>query len=170
MERLATLIGAGVGVGVAIDDLQCHLGVLELHLFILVLLQIHLLFALPLVGRCVVLVWQLLLLLAELLCKLLDLLALISVVPLGVMHRPSRATIVTTRRLMGVFVATWAMAPTSRCSCSSGCPDQWRIHATGLLHLLLVDTTLSSGIRIRLALPLEQVVNDRHDPLRPWHT
>jgi hypothetical protein len=38
MERLAMLVGAGVRVGVVVDGLQCPLGILELHLFILVLL------------------------------------------------------------------------------------------------------------------------------------
>jgi hypothetical protein len=72
MERLATLIGAGFGVGVAVDGLQRPLGILELHLLILVLLKIHLFFALPLTGRCAILA-RLLLLLMELFCELLHL-------------------------------------------------------------------------------------------------
>jgi hypothetical protein len=53
VERLVMLIGAGVRVRVrvVVDGIQCPLGILELHLLVLVLLQIHLLFALPLVGR-----------------------------------------------------------------------------------------------------------------------
>jgi hypothetical protein len=50
VERLVMLVGAGIGVGVAIDGLQRPLVVLEFHLLILVLHRIHLLFALPLVA------------------------------------------------------------------------------------------------------------------------
>jgi hypothetical protein len=87
LERLVTLVGAGVGVGVAVDSPQCPHGILELYLFLLVLLRIHLLFALLLVGRRAVLVRLLLLLLTELFRKLLDLPALLAAVVPGVMHR-----------------------------------------------------------------------------------
>jgi hypothetical protein len=60
---------------VAVAAPQCPLGILELHLLILVLLQIHLLFALPLTGRCAILAW-LLLFLTELFRELLELSAL----------------------------------------------------------------------------------------------
>jgi hypothetical protein len=73
MEHLAMLIGAGVGAGVVIEGFQCPLGILVIHLVILVMLWIHLLFALPLMRRHIVLVWLLLLLLMDLLHKLLDL-------------------------------------------------------------------------------------------------
>jgi hypothetical protein len=73
MEHLAMLIGAGVGAGVVIEGFQCPLGILVIHLVILVMLWIHLLFALPLMRRHIVLVWLLLLLLTDLLHKLLDL-------------------------------------------------------------------------------------------------
>jgi hypothetical protein len=86
VERLVTLVGVGVGVGVAVDNPHCPHGILELYLFLLVLLGIHLLFALQLVGRRAVLVRLLLLLLAELFRKLLDLLALHDAVVPGVMH------------------------------------------------------------------------------------
>jgi hypothetical protein len=38
MEHLAALIVAGLKVGVAIDGLQCPLGILELHLCIFLLM------------------------------------------------------------------------------------------------------------------------------------
>jgi hypothetical protein len=86
VEHLARLVDARVGVGVAVDGLQCPLGILELHLLILALLWIHLLFALILVGMCAILM-RLLLLLTELFRELLNFPALSGVVAHGVMHR-----------------------------------------------------------------------------------
>jgi hypothetical protein len=48
MEHLAALVVIGLRVRVVIDGLQCPL---ELHLYVLLLLRIHLLFALPLTER-----------------------------------------------------------------------------------------------------------------------
>jgi hypothetical protein len=70
MERLATLIVTRLKVKVAIDDLQCPPGILELHLYVFLLLQVNFLFALPLMGRCAILA-RLLHLLAESECVLL---------------------------------------------------------------------------------------------------
>jgi hypothetical protein len=53
------------------EHLQRLLGIVELHLHILLLLMVHLLFALPMVGRRTFLT-QLLLLLVELFHELLD--------------------------------------------------------------------------------------------------
>jgi hypothetical protein len=56
------IVVAGLGVRVVIDGLHLPLGVLECHLFILLLLKIQFLFALPLARRCTFLVRLLLLL------------------------------------------------------------------------------------------------------------
>jgi hypothetical protein len=48
MEHLTTLVVAGLRVRVAIDGLQCPLGILKLHLYVFLLLGVHLLLALPL--------------------------------------------------------------------------------------------------------------------------
>jgi hypothetical protein len=104
---------------VAIDGPHLPLGILEHHFFALLLLWIHLLFALPLTGRRAFLEW-LLLLLAKLLCELLDLLALSYAVACGVVHWALHATIITIGCLMGALVTLWASAPTNRYSSSSG--------------------------------------------------
>jgi hypothetical protein len=79
------LVAAGLRVRVAIDDLDRPLGILELHHLVVALVG-NLLIAFPLVGRCAVVAWLLLLLLAELFRELLDLLALLGVVAPGVVH------------------------------------------------------------------------------------
>jgi hypothetical protein len=45
------LVVTGLRVGVAIDGLQCPLGILKLHLCVFLLLGVHLLLVLPLAGR-----------------------------------------------------------------------------------------------------------------------
>jgi hypothetical protein len=60
---------------VAIDNLQCPPGILELYLYVFLLMWVHFLFALPLAGRRTILA-LLLHLFAELFSELLDLLAL----------------------------------------------------------------------------------------------
>jgi hypothetical protein len=75
VEHLAALVVTGLRVGVAIDGLQCPLGILKLHLCVFLLLGVHLLLALPLAGRCTILA-LLLHLFAELFSELLDLPAL----------------------------------------------------------------------------------------------
>jgi flagellar biosynthesis protein FliQ len=72
MERLAALAVAGLRVGVAIDGLQCPLGILKLHLCVFLPLVVHLLLALPLAGRRTILA-LLLHLFVKLFRELLDL-------------------------------------------------------------------------------------------------
>jgi hypothetical protein len=122
VEYLATLVRARVAIGVAIDGLQCPLGVLELHLLVLILLRIHLLFSLPLMGRRAFLALLLLHLHMELLRELLYLKALLSTVVPGIAIRASHDTVIIVRCLMGLLVTSWTMAPTCRCNCSGGCP------------------------------------------------
>jgi hypothetical protein len=74
VEHLAVLVVTGLRVGVAIDGLQCPLGILKLHLCIFLLLGVELLLALPLAGWCAIL--ALLHLFVELFHELLDLPAL----------------------------------------------------------------------------------------------
>jgi hypothetical protein len=156
MERLTTLVDAGLRVGVAIDGLQCPLGILKLHLCVFLLLGVHLLLALPLAGRCTILA-LLLHVFTELFRELLDLPALRRGMTCGVVHRALRAVVVAIGRLTGVFVASWlATAPTRRCSCSSGHSSQ-RLVATSLLLLVVVvvaATALGLGPDTRLARPL----------------
>jgi hypothetical protein len=94
------LIVTGLRVGVAIDSLQCPLGILKLHLCVFLLLGVHLLLALPLVGRRTILV-LLLDLFVELFHELLDLLALRRGMARGVVHRALRAAIATIGWLKG---------------------------------------------------------------------
>jgi hypothetical protein len=86
MERLAVLVVAGLRVGMAIDILQCPLGILKLYLYVFLLLWVHFLFALPLVGRHSILA-LLLHLLAELICELFYLPALRCTMVRGVVHQ-----------------------------------------------------------------------------------
>jgi hypothetical protein len=150
------LVGARVGVRVAVDSLQHPLGVLVLHLLFLVFLRVHLLFALPLVGRRVIMARLLRLLLTDLLHELFDFLACLGAMALGVMHRASHTAVVVVERMTGVLVTTCVMAPTYCFSHSSGCTGQRLNFATDLLSnlllliLLLLATTLSSGIQIGL--------------------
>jgi hypothetical protein len=95
VNHLAVLIVTGLGVGVAVDGLQCPLGILELHLYILLLLRIYLFLALPLTGRSAVPTWLLLHLLMEFFRELLDLPTLQRVVAPTVVHGALRAAIVT---------------------------------------------------------------------------
>jgi hypothetical protein len=67
------LIAARLGLRVVVDGLQRPLGILELHLYVLLLLRIHLLFAFLLTGRRTILERLLLHLLMELFCEFLDL-------------------------------------------------------------------------------------------------
>jgi hypothetical protein len=99
---------------------------------------------------------RLLLLLAELFRKLLDLPAFSSALACVVMHRTSRATITAAGLLMGALVVAQEPASTSCCSCSGGCPGQRLVVVVGLLLIVLavvvvVAATLSSRSRIRLA-------------------
>jgi hypothetical protein len=87
VEVLAALVVTGLAVGVALDDLNRHLGIPELHLHLIVALSGNVLFAFPLVGRRAVTVELLLLLLTELLRELLDLPALLGAVAPRVVHR-----------------------------------------------------------------------------------
>jgi hypothetical protein len=152
VECFATLVVTRLGVGVAIDYLHLPLGVLECHLFILLLLRIHLSFALPLAGWHAFLA-LLLLLFVELFHKLPDLPGLTHVVARGVVHQASCTSVIATRCLMGALVTSWASGPTSCCSssCGGGSTGERLAIATGLLLLLpllpvvVVVVTLSSG-------------------------
>jgi hypothetical protein len=103
MECLAALIVPGLRVGVAVDGLHLPLIVLECHFFVLLFFRINFLFALPLARRRTFLM-RLLLFLAELFYKLLDLSTLTRTVAHRVMHRATGAAIITAGRLAGVLV------------------------------------------------------------------
>jgi hypothetical protein len=82
VELLAVLVVAGIRIGVVVDDLDCPLGVLELHLILVVALMGNVL-----LEKCAIAVGLLLLLLTELPRELLDLPALLSAMAPGVVHR-----------------------------------------------------------------------------------
>jgi hypothetical protein len=152
VERLAALVVTGLRVGVAIDGLQCPLGILKLHLYVFLLLGVDLLFALPLAGRHAILV--LLHLFAELFRELLDLPALHHGMARGVVHRALHATVIAIRWLTEVFPT---MAPTRHCSCGGGCPGQQLVAASLLLLIVVVAIATAWGLGPgagRSALPL----------------
>jgi hypothetical protein len=97
VELLAALIVTGLKVRVVIDDLDRPLGILELHLLLVIALTGNVLLAFPLAGRCAITAGLLLLLLMELLCKLLDLTALLGTAAHP--HRCRRAGAVAYRRV-----------------------------------------------------------------------
>jgi hypothetical protein len=137
VERFATLIVTGLRVGVAIDGLQCPLCILKLHLYVFLLLGVHLLLALPLMGRRAILA-LLLHLFTELFCDLLDLSALRHGMTRRVVHRALRAAVVAIGRLTGAFVPSrTATAPTHRYSCGGGRSVQ-RLVAASLLLIVVV--------------------------------
>jgi hypothetical protein len=148
------LVVTGLRVGVAIDGLQCPLGILKLHLCVFLLLGVHLLLALPLAGRRAILA-LLLYLFTELFCELLDLPALRRGMARGVVHRALCAAIIAIGRLTGAFVASRpATAPTRRCSSGSGRFGQRLVAANLLLVVVAVAATLGLGPDAGLALPL----------------
>jgi hypothetical protein len=154
VESFVALVVAGLGVGVAIDGLHLPLGILEHHLFILLLLRIHLLFALLMAGRCTFLAW-LLLLFVEVFHELLDLSVLTHAVAHRVMNQALGATVVTAGCLMRALVTSWASAPTHRHNCSYGGTNQRLVFAFGLLLLIfiiVVATTLRGSHHVRLAI------------------
>jgi hypothetical protein len=91
VECLATFVVTGLRVRVAVDDLQSPPDILELHLYVLLLLWVDFLLALPLTGRCAILLRVLLHLLTELFRELFDLPALRHAMARGVVHRTLRA-------------------------------------------------------------------------------
>jgi hypothetical protein len=111
VERLVALIVDGFRVGVAVNGLHLPLGVLEHHLLILILLGVHLLFALTLSGRCELLA-RLLLYLTKLFHELLDFPTLTHVVTRRVMFQAPGIAIITVGQLMGALVTSRASAPT----------------------------------------------------------
>jgi hypothetical protein len=151
VELLAALIGAGVGVRVAVDGLERSFSVLKCHLLILliVVLMDNLLLALPLPRRCAITVRLQLLLLAELLRKPLDLPTLLDTVALGVVLWAPRTALVAAGGLSRSLVTTWAVAPTSHCRRSRSTSQ--RLVLAAILLLLLFATTMCSCIYIRLA-------------------
>jgi hypothetical protein len=92
------LVVTGLRVRTAINSLEAPFGFLEPHSILLVLFRVCLLFALPLVGRCVVaaLLFQLF---AVLFCELLDLPALLDAVACGVVHWTMRPSVIAVGRL-----------------------------------------------------------------------
>jgi hypothetical protein len=146
VELLVVFVGAGVKVRVAVDNLERPLGVLELQLLLLVAVGGNLLLAFPLLGRRAIASWLLLLLLAELLRKLLDILALLCTVAPGVVYRAPWTALIAAE-------ATWATTPTYRSSnnSSSGSSGQRLVVAAGLLLPPVFATALSSGLCIGLA-------------------
>jgi hypothetical protein len=140
------LIITGLRVRVAIDGLQCPLGILKLHLCVFLLLGVHLLLALPLV--------LLLHLFVELFRELLDLPALRHGMARGVVHRALRTAVVAIGWLTGAFVASQpAMAPTRCYSCSSGRSGQWLVAASLLVVVVAAAVALGLGPSAGLALP-----------------
>jgi hypothetical protein len=119
VELLAALIVVELGVRVVVDDFDCPLGILELHLLLAVALTDNMLLTSPLVGRCAVVTGLLLLLLVKLLCNLLDLSSLLRAMAHGVVHWAPRPALVTAGGLVRSLVAAWAVAPTTR-YCESG--------------------------------------------------
>jgi hypothetical protein len=149
VELLVVLVVTGLRVGVAVDDLNHPLGILELHPLVVALMG-NVLLAFPLVGRCAIVVRLLLLLLTELLRELLDLLALLGAVAPRVVHQAPWPALITVGGLARLLVVTWVVAPTSRCcdSGDSGSVCQRLIVVVGLLLLpiFVLATALSSGI------------------------
>jgi hypothetical protein len=135
VELLVMLVVAGLGDGVVVDDLDCPLGVLELHLLLVVALVGNMLLAFPLAGRRAVMMGLLLLLLVELFHKLLDLPALLSAVAPGVVDRAPRSALITAEGLAWSLVAAWATTPISHCCDSGACQ---RFVVVGLLLPILV--------------------------------
>jgi hypothetical protein len=99
VELLVVLVVTGLGVEVAIDDLDRPLCILELHLLLLLALVGNLLLTFPLAGRRAIVARLLLLLLTELLRELLDLLALLGTVAPRVVHRAPWTALVATKGL-----------------------------------------------------------------------
>jgi hypothetical protein len=154
VDLLVVLVVTGFGVRVAIDDLNFPLGILELHLILLVTLVGNLLLAFPLVGRCAVTAWLLLLLLAELLHELLDLPAHLNVVAPRVVHPAVWPALIAVAGLPWSLVTAWVVAPISRCINNSGSRSSYQrlVVVVGLLLLpiLVLATALSSGIFFKL--------------------
>jgi hypothetical protein len=111
VELLAVLVVTGLAVRVALDDLNCHLGIPELHLHLIIALSGNVLFAFLLAGRRAVTVELLLLLLTELLRELLDLSALLGAVAPRVVHRALQPTLVAIGGLAWSLVTAWAATP-----------------------------------------------------------
>jgi hypothetical protein len=88
---------------VVIDDLDRPLGILELHLLFVVARMGNVLLAFPLVGRCAIVV--------GLFHELLDLLALLSNVAPGVVHRALWPALIAAGGLAQSLVTAWAVAP-----------------------------------------------------------
>jgi hypothetical protein len=93
----------------------------------------------------------------ELLCKLLDLPALLDAVVLGVVHRAPWPALIAVGGLVQSLVTAWALAPTSRCSDSGGRGSACKqLVVVGLLLLLpilvlVLATALSNDICYWLA-------------------
>jgi hypothetical protein len=152
LELLVALVVSRFRVIVAVDDLDRPLGILELHFFLRVALVGNGLLAFPLAGRHAIMAQLLLLLLMELFCKLLDLLALLSVMVPGVVHRALLPALIAIGGLVQSLVTMWAMAPNSRCSDSSNNESscQQLVVIGFLVVVVVLAAALSSGIYLRL--------------------
>jgi hypothetical protein len=140
VERLATLVVTGLRVIVAIDGLQCPLGLLKLHLCVFLLLGVDLLLALPLAGRRTIL--ALLHVFTELFRELLDLQALHCGMARRVVHWALRAAVVAIGWLTGAFAT---MAPIRRCSYGGRCPGQRLVTASLHLHVVVVAVAIATA-------------------------
>jgi hypothetical protein len=133
-------------------DPEVPFGLLEPQSILLVLLEVFLLFALPLVGRRAIIA-LLLQLLTVLFHEFLDFPTLLSVVARRVVHWATRASVVAAGHLTGALVTSGASAPTRHISSSScgGSSSQRLVIAVGLLLVLvLAATSLGSCTRFRL--------------------
>jgi hypothetical protein len=101
------LVVMGLKVRMAVYGLEVPFGLLESQS---VLLDVFLLFALPLVGRCAVVV-LLLQLLAVLLYEFLDFPTLLSIVARRVVHWATCTSAVAARRLTGALVTSGPWPP-----------------------------------------------------------
>jgi hypothetical protein len=154
----AMLIVTRLGVRVAIDNLDCPLGVLELHLLLVLALAGNVLLAYPLAGRHAIMAGLLLLLLTELLHELLDLPALLSAVVPGVMHWTLWPALITIGRLARSLVATWEHLPVTYCCWTSSSFYSCSYHCSEQRHLPQA---------YRPSLPSEQAGSGMHALLQP---
>jgi hypothetical protein len=139
--------------------LEVPFGILEPQSVLLVLLGVFLLFALPLAGRCAIIV-LLLQLLAVLFREFLDFPALLSVVACRVVYWAMCASIIAVERLMEALDTSGTSVPTRHGSSSygGGSSSQRQVIVTGLLLIVVLNlaaTSLGSSARIKLGtLPL----------------
>jgi hypothetical protein len=152
VELLATLVVAGFGVGVAVDDVDRPLGVLQLHLLLLIAFTGNLLLVFPLAGRHVVTAWLLLLLLTKLFRELLDVRTLLGAVVSVVVHLAPRPALIAAGGLARPLVTAWVVAPTGQCSNNNGGGSN--CHRLIVVVGLLLVVVLAAALRAVSALGL----------------